>query len=50
MANVAEFVWCDSRNYTASRQGNRILKIAKHYAGIEAQIEVFSQLVADIRR
>ena len=36
MANVAEFIQCDSRNYTAGRQGNRISKIVVHYTGTEA--------------
>ena len=36
MADVAEFVQCDSRNYTAGRQGNRISKIVVHYTGTEA--------------
>ncbi len=36
MANVAEFIQCDSRNYTVGRQGNRISKIVVHYTGTEA--------------
>ena len=36
MANVAEFIQCDGRNYTAGRQGNRISKIVVHYTGTEA--------------
>ena len=36
MANVAEFIQCDRRNYTAGRQGNRISKIVVHYTGTEA--------------
>ena len=36
MANVAEFIQCDSRNYTAGRQGNCISKIVVHYTGTEA--------------
>ena len=36
MASVAEFIQCDSRNYTAGRQGNRIRKIVVHYTGTEA--------------
>ena len=36
MADVAEFIQCDSRNYTAGRQGNRISKIVVHYTGTEA--------------
>ena len=36
MANVAEFIQCDSRNYTAGRQGNRITKIVVHYTGTAA--------------
>ena len=36
MAEVAEFMQCDRRNYTAGRQGNRISKIVVHYTGTEA--------------
>ncbi len=36
MPNVAEYIQCDSRNYTAGRQGNRISKIVVHYTGTEA--------------
>ena len=36
MADVAEFIQCDGRNYTAGRQGNRISKIVVHYTGTEA--------------
>ena len=36
MASVAEFIQCDSRNYTAGRQGNHIRKIVVHYTGTEA--------------
>ena len=36
MAEVAEFIQCDRRNYTAGRQGNRISKIVVHYTGTEA--------------
>ena len=33
MASVAEFIQCDSRNYTAGCQGDRIRKIVVHYTG-----------------
>ncbi len=36
MADVAEFIQCDSRNYTVGRQGNRISKIVMHHTGTEA--------------
>ncbi len=36
MVDVAEFIQCDSRNYTVGRQGNRISKIVVHYTGTEA--------------
>ncbi len=36
MAEVEEFIQCDSRNYTAGRQGNRISKIVVHYTSTEA--------------
>ena len=41
MASVAEFIQCDSRNYTAGRQGNRISKIVVHYTGTEASAHYF---------
>ena len=36
MASVAEFIQCDSRNYTAGRQGSSVRKIVVHYTGTEA--------------
>ncbi len=36
MASVAEFIQCDSRNYTSGRQGCSVSKIVVHYTGTEA--------------
>lgn len=36
MADVAEFIQCDSRNHTAGRQGCAINTIVVHYTGVGA--------------